>query len=82
MDYFKRGLLINFSYYFYALCFLHSPHTSGLIMQKLNTSLVSTCSPMGISVVIQFFLFIQVSHGQKSFEVPKVRVRINFSFFF
>ena len=28
MDYFNRGLLINFSYYFYALCFLHRapPH--------------------------------------------------------
>lgn len=36
---------------------------------------------MGISVVIWFFLFIQVSHGQKSLKVPKVRVRINFSFF-
>ena len=26
MDDFKRGLPINFSYYFYALCFLHSPY--------------------------------------------------------
>lgn len=50
MDYFKRGLLINFSYYFMPSAFYTTP-TSWLIMQKLNTSLASTCSPMGISVV-------------------------------
>lgn len=50
MDYFKKGLLINFSYYFMASAFYTTP-TSWLIMQKLNTSLASTCSPMGISVV-------------------------------